>query len=305
MPMWSGLGINLNFTGSGVDIPTQLAELYGLGFRRVRLLVIGYQSASLDTWKGYAESALDMGFEEVCFGISFGVGTGLGTSTQAAYLTAIDGFATWAQGVNDPRLEMHVGNEEELHHDGTMTAADVREFMRGCATAAKAIYTTGTICYCSSVANGAEIASWASEGLGDLDRIGFNLYDTLPMFTANVAAIASGFSGSGFVSEWGTNNGYIDFNNETLYKNAIFNRQQALVNAGVTEGFYYNFMESGNKWGIKLHPITGDFREAWPSLLGIRPWFTGNPNVQITWANTPVRANTPSRSSTPNRSSIV
>lgn len=299
------LGINLNFTAAGVSIPLQLRELQEHGFDHVRLNIIRYNTsqAAINAWRGYTRLALDMGFKKVIWG--FGAGTGLTASNYGNYASGILGQAAWFQAQNDPRLEFQIGNEEELHHDASLPNGPLRVNLRTLATQVKAIYTIGPISYSSSIFTGNEISAWKNEGLGGLDRIGFNLYGSDNVFKNSAEAIVSSFGGKGYVSEWGTNNGYIDFNNEALYQQVINKRRRMLINAGVEEMYYYNYMESDNKWGVKMYPITGNFRTAFPMVLGIRPQFTGNPNNTVIRANTPTRASTPMRGETPARSNMV
>lgn len=295
------IGINLNFTASGVSIPMQLDELREHGFKKVRLNIVRYNTsqAAIDTWRGYTQYALKLGFERVIWGA--GAGTGLTSANYADYRNGILLHAEWFEAQDNSRLEFQIGNEEELHHDASLPNGTLRANLRQLATDCQAIYTKGPISYSSSIFTGNEIGAWTNEGLGGLDRIGFNLYGSDNVFAISAQAIVTNFDNKGFVSEWGTSNGYHDFNNESLYEQAINKRRKLLINSGVEEAYYYNYMESGNKWGIKMYPITGDHRIAWPVLLGVRPWFTGNPNTLVARNKTPQRNSTPNRTNTPNR----
>jgi hypothetical protein len=291
--MWRGLGINLNFTASGVDIPTQLAEIKTAGFTRVRLNIVDYNnSVGIALWKPYVRCALKLGFTKVIWGIGAGA-THITAANYSNFDTALQTLATWFQAQNNPRLELQMGNEEDLHIDSGLTAAQLRSKLRDTATTLQQVYTAGPISYVSSIFVGNEIAAWTSEGIGNMDRIGFNLYGSDAVFNRSAIAVAA--LPRAYVGEWGTNNGYADFGNEDLYRQAIHLRQQMLINAGVTEAYFYNYMEANRKWGIKNYPITGDFRTAWPVLLGVRAWFIGNPNIAISRGNTPTRGKTPVR----------
>lgn len=296
------MGINLNFTAAGVDIPRQLRELRQYNFDVVRLNIIRYNTTqgAIDAWRGYAQYALSLGFKKVIWG--FGAGNGITSSNTAAYEAGILQQAQWFQQQNDPRLEFQIGNEEELHHDASITDAQVRAFIRQLATKVKAVYTVGKISYSSSVFIGDEYIKWSVEGLGGLDRIGFNLYGSDNFFKNCAQQIVARFGNRGFVSEWGTNEGYQDFGNEEVYFNTISRRKKALIDAGIPEAYYYNFMESGNRWGIKNYPITGAFRAAWSAVLGLRPWFNGNPNNLYQRLQNPMRSPIPPRNNNPNRS---
>lgn len=296
-------GINLNFTGAGVNIPQQLAEIKQSGFTKVRLNIIRYNvsQAGLMAWRGYTQEALKQGFSHVIWG--FGTGTGLTASNYNDYANGILEQARWFQAQNDPRLEFQIGNEEELHHDASISNATLRANLRQLSTEVKKIYTVGPISYSSSVFVGNEIQLWTNEGIGELDRIGFNLYGSEFGFRMNATAIKNNFGNRGFISEWGTDNGFQDFQNEDIFTRRIINRKRILTGLGV-DSYYYNFMESGNRWGVKMYPVTGDFRTVWPHLIDQRPWFRGNPNVKTNRGNTPLRSATPNRPNTPLRGSI-
>lgn len=269
-------GINLNFTASGVDIPTQLSEIYAAGFRIVRLNVIDYSNTNgITSWKGHTQVALNMGFTKVVWGMGASV-TGITSSNWNNYATALQTLAQWFQSQNNSRLEFQIGNEEELHHDGSITNATLRANLRTLATTCQAIYTVGPVSYASSIANGDEISKWGSEGIGDLDYIGFNLYGSDTTFSNAANSIRPLFGTAGYVSEWGTNNGYQDYNTEQAYANAISVRGKILVRSGVEQFYYYNYMESNNKWGVKVYPDTGYYHAAWPELLASCCWKYNN-----------------------------
>lgn len=294
-------GININFTANGVDIPTQLAEVKAAGFTSCRLNILDFNSSSIESWKSYALQALKLGFSHVVFGLSAGT-TGITSSNWSNFSAAVLTLAQWFYNQNDARLELQIGNELELHHDGSITNSTLRSNIRTLATSCKATCPNTVVSYASSIANGDEISSWTSEGLGGLDRIGFNLYGADSTFNTSAQALVANFSGKAYVSEWGTSNGYLDFNDEQAYAGAINSRRKVLASTGL-ETYYYNYMESGNKWGVKAYPITGDFRLAWPCLLGVRTWFIGNPNVNVARGNVPSRSNSSSRPNTTNRAS--
>lgn len=262
-------GINLNFTAAGVDIPTQLIELKKFGFTEVRLNIIRYNTTqtAINNWRGYAKLALKMGFEKVIFG--FGAGSGITSTNLSAYEAGILEQAVWFQAQGDPRLEFQIGNEEELHHDASVSDLQVRNFIRQLAVKVKQIYS-GTVSYSSSVFIGDEYIKWDVEGLGGLDRIGFNLYGSDNFFKLCVQQINTRFGKRAFVSEWGTNNGYQDYSSEEVYFRTIARRAKVLIEVGI-EAYFYNFMESGNRWGVKLYPITGIFRSIWSVIRGLRP----------------------------------
>ena len=67
--------------------------------------------------------------------------------------------AQWAQ--DNGVFEFQIGNEEELHVDGTtMTAAQIRANLRDVATEVKAIFTNGNVSYSCS---GMYVKPWIIE----------------------------------------------------------------------------------------------------------------------------------------------
>ena len=98
-----------------------------------------------------------------------------GTDEQAAYQSAIDSLASWAQ--SNSINELILANEMELHIDGSMNAAAVRTYIRSLATRVKGTDGYGgkvgyTMCDVS-------IWDWLGDAsLGSLDYLAANLYGT-------------------------------------------------------------------------------------------------------------------------------
>jgi len=105
----------------------------------------------------------------------WGVGSGETTITStnwADFRTAILAAATWAQA--NGVYEFQLGNEEELHVDGTtMTIAGIITNLKSVATEVKQIFTNGNVSY--SCWQGS-IDDWITAGKGDIDILASNVY---------------------------------------------------------------------------------------------------------------------------------
>jgi hypothetical protein len=116
----------------------------------------------------------------------------------------INTLAPWAQSV--ALDEFSIGNEEELHIDGTtLTDATLQSGLRSLATTLKAgIYTAGDICY-HTAAEPAFVSEWQSGGLGDIDLLGWNCYfsPSLAPFVAGVNNVINSFAANEiYLTEW-------------------------------------------------------------------------------------------------------
>lgn len=267
--VWANLGINYSSTGrAATSFASDMAYLRALGFTRVRLMVPDYgDTTGVSTWRSYAAQACDMGFTRVIYGVT-AITTGITSANTAAFATAMAAEATWAQALGKSNLTLELGNEEELHHDGSLTDAQVRANMRSAATTCKAIYTVGGICYASSNIAGA-MDSWISEGKGSFDRIGFNIYDDPGDLLINATKLKNAFGSNAFASEWNRPNSF----SQTLGydRDALQVAKQLEIFKGLDlEAYFFTFMYNGTYYGILRSD--GTFIPVWPTLLETRRW---------------------------------
>lgn len=271
--MWAGLGINYNSSGPGTYRPQDFIFLKKLGFTKIRLQIVDYTNTGLiGLWRTIVQGALAQGFY-VIYGLTSNPTT-LTSATWSSFASAVQTEAAWAQSQNTARLEFQIGNEEELHHDGSLTDAQVRANLRANAAVVKGIYTAGLVSYASSVSVRSHITDWISEGIGSMDRIGFNIYDTRPNFAINAALIRSGFGDSAYIAEWEGDGGFEAYRNELVWASEHRARLDILRNSGITEAYHYNFLTqpaAGVQYGIKLN--TGEYRLAFAAMLERRPWY--------------------------------
>lgn len=258
------LAMNINFS-DGTHLPEDdVDEARSYGVTCYRLNIISYTSSTVavDRWKALVEKCLSFAdTEEVIFGFSSQSPT-ITSDNWVNFHNACVTLAAWFQEKNDNRLIFQIGNEEEMHHDGSITNAQIRANIRTLATAVKTVYNIagGKVIYSSSIAGGSKVApevtDWASEGRGDLDIIAFNLYGNDTLTDRTSKAIYDAFGSHGYVTEWGIDNGYQTLPIEVAYEIEMKQRMMMIKRSGIPRIYYYNWMESGNRWGMKIYPDT-------------------------------------------------
>lgn len=189
---------NINLTEPGLTICLDDLE-YKHGCKLLRANGLPYTFVSGDHQqyidsKAAIEEALSRGFY-VMFGLTLNIvhtTNASQTNVTTDLLGALETLATWAESLDfdsypeGAMLEIYVGNEEEdnlaSNYGGaanitaakTLFRTDIRTVV---ATAVKAIYTKGPISY---VTYDSEWPAWVTEiatnGWGDLDRFGGNIY---------------------------------------------------------------------------------------------------------------------------------
>jgi hypothetical protein len=164
----------------------------------------------LDTDGVNLSKALVLAAKAAGFRVIWGVTAGA-VDTDANYNiwknTSVPAAAAWAQanGVD----EFTIGNEESWNASlgtlGTQTATDVRDDVRALCVSLRGTFTR-TISY--SDAEGT-ILGWDGEGIGTLDRLGINAYNTAENFGANIPYF-QGLIGADkfYVSEWAAEGPY-------------------------------------------------------------------------------------------------
>jgi hypothetical protein len=240
--------------------------------------------------------------------VVWGTTTGGPATTASRWATfksfVINTLTPWFRAQANQNLELSLGNEEELHCDGTtLTVSTVVNDMASLAAEAKQLYT-GPVSY---QAPGGFFAQWQARGTDALDRLGFNYYTLGPKgLRTNPTNVATAFPGVGYISEWGTPNGFADFPSEPLWRDVLIGQVNGLASVGI-DAYYFCYRDGSfglpaNKWAIKQ--TDDNFRLAAPALFGLRPWFTGNPNIALARNVTSVRAPTPTRGTSVSRLSL-
>jgi hypothetical protein len=259
--MKNSLAMNINFSDSTHMPENDVIEARNHGVRCYRFNIVDYRTATtpLNRWKAITQSALAYSdTEEVIFGFSASADS-ITSDNWINFHNACVELALWFQSQNDPRLIFQVGNEEELHHDDSITDETIRSNIRALATAVKEVYniTGAKTIYSSSLSNGlvpSEITNWNSEGLGDLDLIAFNLYGEASLAYRSCVKIYKYFGVKGYITEWGIDNGFQDLPSEIAYTHEMTQRMNIIEQSCIPRIYFYNWMENGNRWGIKIYP---------------------------------------------------
>lgn len=277
--IWSGSGINYGHVDSGYtdsQIILDLNLLYDKGFRRIRVAHPTYSVLGLYTvQKNIINIALSKGFY-----VSWGLTcvNPFSDVQWAEYKTEVKTVASWAQSLRNSNFEYSIGNEEELHNDGSNAPTDstVRSDIKTLATEVQAIYTIGPITYQTDEGN---IGAWNSLGKGDLDYLGFNVYNTLPNFAYNISLIYSYFGANAYISEWNDQTGYNTTNDEDLFDKNIKNRMAIIRANNIPYAYFFTYNHTTGTWGLtdgRWNMLNEDYstlRTAFQALTTKRRWF--------------------------------
>jgi hypothetical protein len=149
------------------------------------------------------------------------------------------------------------------------------------ATTIKANGYTGKVTYSTSVLSTYR-TPWANEGIGDLDYIAWNSYDTLTNFNANKPIIVSQFGNSNtYISEFGSiTNGQSDYANEQAYHDDVLGRVNSIRSSSIPYGYFFCYRDGA--FGMPVNSF---------GLVQT----TGNGNTGANWAHYALNAITGKR----------
>jgi hypothetical protein len=242
---------------------------------RIGLPDWNFPQAQIDLMRKVVVMAKAAGFR-VRWGIT-STNTTLTVSNWPQYQAAVVSNAQWAQA--NGLDELFVCNELDHKHDGSLTDAQQRSNIRGLATAVKSAGFTNKVTV--SVAQGSQ-SSWYTEGLGDLDTFGLDLYEPFPaLFRTDLATLVANFGDRAYLSEWNVVNLWPQVQNMPGEQIAqlVANRVQDIAASGIKRAFYFTYDHiqynnpgsSDNVWAA--HLASGDFRRLWQPLVSGRRWF--------------------------------
>jgi len=169
--MWSGLGMGLYYHQESY-VDTLLAN----GFEDLRIDIPDYQNTA---WLAYSKATLP-GIIAKGAKVIWGVSSNKGNNTDyiitaenwSTFRQAILDNAQWAQ--NNGVYEFQLGNEEELHVDGTtMTVAQIIANLKSVATDVQEIFTNRNVSYSCPQSS---IDDWITADKGDIDILASNIY---------------------------------------------------------------------------------------------------------------------------------
>jgi len=267
-------------------VRAEMLEILKQGFDEIRLDYPQWNGASwtspaFERRKLSVRIALSLPFKKVLWGVVHTRPTVTAANYPNSRDFILNTLLPWAQGVNDSRLCMSIGNEEEPHVDGTtLTAATMRSNLLTLATSAQAIYTVGPVYYdasIDSVYGGGNV--WGDNSIGSLDLLGINVYKgVLPDyagFTAAVADIYSRFGSKIYCGEYNTGNGFDDMISygrryaEEIYSKVNIDRRNILDSYNIPWYFFSYAANSNpanqpNAFALKM--ADGTFHQLWDVL---------------------------------------
>jgi hypothetical protein len=200
------------------------------GFTQLRVYIVGWEDAwDLARSKASALRAIAKGFD-VVWGIQQ-VDTVITAANWAAYVTAVESAATWAQA--NGVFEFYIGNETEWHVDGTTITVDqIIVNLKAVATDVQAIFTNGNVSYSCAYYY---ISNWITAGRGDIDILASNIYrggegyydDTWKTYITNL------------VNAFGADHTYLTEFNLSYSSLDDYSTDEAVQAAGITEMIDY------------------------------------------------------------------
>lgn len=190
-----------------------MLDLIDSGFSTIRIYYPTFDGSvdSINMCKAMVITALSLPFDKVIWGV-------VGHRPQVTVTTATDHstyvktqLAPWAQALNDPRLQISVGNEEELAADtASITIANLQSVLKQTMTETSAIYTIGIVDYVTAATFQTD---WYNLGLPVGCQLGMNIYyewSPLGTFRISASSMPVRFGNSAYVAEWNTADGFPD-----------------------------------------------------------------------------------------------
>jgi hypothetical protein len=245
MTIWSGIGMNYGYqrTYSGRQADADLNNLYANGVTRVRIVFPDYRdTVRISYGQDMVSRALAKGFYVI-----WGVDTGdvIDDTMWADYKNyVLNTLLPWAS--THSLSELCLGNEFELRVDGTtMTTPTIRDDIRSMASIAKSKGFAGKLSYSTSCLQTYR-TPWINEGLGVLDLIGWNSYDTVANFNTRNSAVVAAFGNRTYISEFGgISYGYPDFGDEQAYYTDTLNRISSMQSTSIVSGYSFCYRDGG------------------------------------------------------------
>lgn len=273
--MWSGLGVNYGNVGANNIVTTgDGAYLLSVGMKRIRMYIPDY-TGDLAAFRAKEKLAKTLGFEYVIYGISSSAVT---SANWATYHDAVVAEAIACEADGAVCDEFQIGNELELKNDGSITDAEVRANVRTLATDVKAVFS-GVVSYSTesgTTAQGHGSDLWCTEGKGDLDTIGVNVYaDSVAPYTGTshsnyttyIPNLVKTFGSNFYLSEFGLEGVSADFTAiPEHYKLSEMRKMYAYIrNQGISSAYAFLWNEDSNEFAIKLQ--SGVITDMWNPLL--------------------------------------
>lgn len=229
-----------------------------MGTKKIRTSLPSWDSANgISNMRALVSAAKTAGFNP-SYGITGNSGVQNATS-YANWKAQVPTEAAWAS--SNGIATFFIGNEEDwqaqIGQFGTVTGPQVRTDVLALAVTLKALYPTMTIVYSSAQGT---VTQWNAVGTGSLDKLGFNMYDTLTNFPNNLDYFMSQIGAKYFVSEWGSQHPYRDMitnygYNDVSYANDLATRASQLISRNLESYFFaWRYSTNGDTvtdWNIR------------------------------------------------------
>jgi hypothetical protein len=243
------IGINYGHqsTYNSAQVESDFTFLRSAGVTRIRIAMPNFDNTHgrIANGQDMVTRALAHGFY-VVWGVEAGLGSDTITATRwAAYKDyVLSTLVPWATSAG--LSELCLDNESDLQVDNTtITAAQVRADIRSMAETVKACGFAGKISCSTSILQPSR-DPWLSEGIGDLDLIGWNSYDVLEYFNIRNGIVVEALGSQTYISEFGSEGGgYPDFNDETAFYNDTVSRIESMQSNEVGSGYFFCYRDGG------------------------------------------------------------
>lgn len=271
MAVWSGLGMNYNSSTAIVDA-VDLPYIYNKGIHKIRVLIVQHDSAAAKTaWRATALAAKAIGFY-VIYGC-----TEVGEINAADWSTYSDNViaeATYCQA-NNVCDEFQIGNELELR-TSDMSGETLRNNIRTLATAVQAVYS-GVVSYSASRSEEGSVGFRQDATLGDLDKLGHNIYantwDDLANFDLWTDQLITAFPGKTYISEWNLFSDSASIPTDADVRSRAIAARLNICVSNNLDAYFYNYTNSSGTLGVKNSD--GSYQTYWNNLTtnNKRRWF--------------------------------
>jgi len=258
---WSGLEMCFEDVYDTENIDFYFDELLANGFTQLRIhMSDALHPDWVDSTKITALAAMAKGFD-VLWGVS-SPNTTLTAANWSDYVTAVEGYAAWAQA--NGIYEFLIGNEEERYNDNTtLTDAQLRTNLRALATSVQAIFTNGDVGYGNSCEF---LSNWITEGRGDIDIVSWMVYTDDENWKDNIDAMVAAFGADHtYINEFNVDSGgYVHYSEDEAVQAAGITEMIEYIKAsGITRAFFYEW--GSGEFGVLKDDDT--YRLLWSQAL--------------------------------------
>ena len=263
---WSGL--------TGFSCWYSYIESYGgvwlaNGFTEIRGLYDYQDTTNINASKAAVIAGNAAGLKAI-WGVHAG-STGITSANWQDFRVAILAAAQWAQ--DNGVYEFQIGNEEELHVDGTtMTVAQIIINLKNVATDVQEIFTNGNVSYSCSTMYAVE--NWIPAGKGDIDILAFNVYKgSYRTYTdewkTKITTIVNAFGVDGtYITEFNLSSNDIDdySTDEAVQTGGLAEIIEYIKASGIERALFYTWHDNADN-SLGVVKADGTYRLLWDQAL--------------------------------------